>query len=189
MTEAADPSQHYADLYLPEDEDPRVDVSPTGDERELLPGYLQWQRETFVLKCEGLDAEQLARQSLPPSRISLLGLIRHLSDVERYWFRDVMAGLDAPRRYRSPDDIDGEWTGALADPALVDEAWARWREEAAWGDRFIAEATDFDVLSRRERDGGRLNLRTVVLHLIEEYARHIGHADILREQIDGRVGQ
>ena len=128
-------------------------------------------------------------RSLPPSRMSLLGLIRHLSDVERYWFRDVMAGLDAPRRYRSPDDIDGEWTGALADPALVDEAWARWREEAAWGDRFITEAADFDVLSRRELDGGRLNLRTVVLHLIEEYARHIGHADILREQINGHVGQ
>jgi uncharacterized damage-inducible protein DinB len=188
MTEEPDPSQQYADLYVPEDEDPRSQFDDTGDERTILTGYLRWQRETLVLKCEGLDAEQLARRAIPPSRMSLLGMIRHLSDVERYWWRQVMAGLDAPRRYRSPEEPDGEWTNAVADTAMVEEAWSLWREEVAWGDRFVADAADFDVLSVGDPDEPA-NLRSIVVHLIEEYARHIGHADILREQIDGRVGQ
>ncbi len=99
-----------------------------------------------------------------------------------------MAGEDAPRRYARHDDRDGDWNGAVADDAVVHEAFAAWQEEQEFTDRFVASAPDLGI-SRETGDGGHISLREVLLHLIEEYARHNGHADLIRERVDGRVGQ
>src|SRR6185437_6744217 len=136
-----------------------------------------------------LDAEQLARRSVPPSTMSLLGLIRHMADVERHWFRKVMARQDAPAHYWSDeDDEDADWAGAVADSAVVAEAWQSWRDEVAFAERYVAETEDLGIRSPMS-ENETIALREVILHMIEEYARHVGHADLLRERIDGRVGQ
>ena len=120
--------------------------------------------------------------------MSLLGLIRHLADVERRWFRRLLAQADAPPLYWSDDVEDADWAGAVADPAVVAGAWRAWREEVAFAEQFAAGAPDLAV-RRPMKDGTTVALREVILHMIEEYARHLGHADLLRERIDGRVGQ
>jgi len=177
-----------ADMFVDPEDDPRVDGPNTADERTTLVDFLRWQRETLELKCAELDAAQMARRSVEPSTMSLLGLVRHMADVERTWFRRVMAGEDAPPLFRSDDDPDGDFDGAVPDPAVVAEAWDAWRAEIASANRFVAEAPDLDVTGDRGRHGP-VSLRTVLLHMVEEYARHNGHADLLRERIDGRVGQ
>jgi uncharacterized damage-inducible protein DinB len=164
-----------------------------GDERAVLAGYLHDYRLTLELKCAGLDAEAMARRSVEPSDLSLLGLVRHLSDAERYWFRHLMAGQDAPARYRAGagDDHDRAFSEAVADPAAVALAWGNWRDEVAFAEHFVEEATDLDLTRPyigRGGHEGHVSLREVLVHMIEEYARHIGHADLLRERIDGRVG-
>jgi uncharacterized damage-inducible protein DinB len=152
-----------------------------------LNEYLRAYRITLQMKCADLDAEQLARRAVPPSALSLLGLVRHLADVERHWFRRVMAGEDAPNRW--PRDAGpGAFDGAMPDQAQVDEAWAAWLEEVAFAERYVEQAADLGVRGTM-KDGSTLQLREVLVHLIEEYARHCGHADLLRERIDGRVGQ
>jgi hypothetical protein len=149
-----------------------------------LAGFLRDQRLTLEIKCAGLDAEQLARRSVEPSTMSLLGLVRHLAGVEQVWFRIRMAGEPGPRHYRTDDDRDLDFNGAVADPAAVEEAWARWRAEVAFAERYVDAAPDMEVVGA-EGDV----LRDVLVHMIEEYARHNGHADLLRERIDGRIGQ
>jgi uncharacterized damage-inducible protein DinB len=186
----------WQDMFVGPDADPRgiggVFIHH-GDERTVLAGYLHDYRLTLELKCSGLDADDLARRSVEPSDLSLLGLVRHLSDAERYWFRRVMAGEDAPARYRqgAGDDHDRAFSDARADPAAVALAWQNWRTEVAFAERFVREATDLDVARPylgRGGHQGQVSLREVLVHMIEEYARHIGHADLLRERIDGRVG-
>ena len=140
------------------------------------------------MKCDGLDAEQLARRSVPPSTMSLLGLVRHMADVERHWFRRVLAQADAPPLYWSDDVADADWAGAVPDPAVVDEAWRAWREEVAFAEQYVVGSPDLAVRSPM-KDGTTVAMREVILHMVEEYARHVGHADLLRERIDGRVGQ
>jgi uncharacterized damage-inducible protein DinB len=139
------------------------------------------------MKCSGLDAEQLAMRSVPPSTLSLLGLVRHMAAVERNWFRRTMAGEDIPRLYRLPEDRDADFNGAVGDDAVVAEAWQRWREEVANAEAFVAQADSLDLVSKDPNT--RINLREVLVHMIEEYARHCGHADLLRECIDGATGQ
>ncbi|MFD9409899.1 DinB family protein [Streptomyces sp. NPDC059989] len=158
----------------------------TGDERPVLATVLANQRATLELKCAGLEAG-LARRSVEPSTLSLLGLVRHLADVERRWFRQVLAGQDAPPRFSSEAEPDGDFDGAGDGPEVVAEAWEAWRAEVAFAERFTAEARDLDV---EGRDGwlGAVSLRWVLIHMVEEYARHNGHADLLRERIDGAVG-
>lgn len=174
------------DMWLAPDDDPRSDGGYVG-ELATLVGYLGDQRLTFEMKCADLDAEDMARRSVPPSDLSLLGLLRHLAGVEQAWFRRVMAGQDIPRHYRTEDDPNAEFTGAVPDPDVVAEAWATWRSEIAFAERFVAEAPSLDVIG----NGGDepIALRELLVHMIEEYARHNGHADFLRERIDGRVGQ
>ena len=177
-----------ADMFLPLDEDPREGGPTLGDEKATLAEYLRYHRLTFELKCAGLDAEQLARRSVEPSTMSLLGLLRHLTEVERHWFRRVLAGEDAPRRYCTPTDRDGDFDGAVADPAVVDEAWRAWRSEVAFAEEYLAGATDLGAVAVG-RPEEPVSLREILVHMVEEYARHNGHADLLRERIDGRVGQ
>ena len=169
--------------------DPRFAAwtEPAGERATLLE-YLRQYRLTMEMKCADLDAAQLASRSVPPSTMSLLGLIRHMADVERHWFRRVMAQSDAPPLYWSEDVPDADWRGAVADPAVVDDAWRAWRGEVAFAEKFVADSPDLGVKGV-EPDGGSPELRSVLVHMIEEYARHCGHADLLRERVDGRIGQ
>jgi len=175
-------------MFVDPADDPREDGPSLGGERATLVEYLRCQRATLELKCSGLDAEALARRSVEPSTMSLLGLVRHLADVELMWFRRRLAGQDVPRRFASAAAPDGDFDGAVPDPQVVEEAWEAWRAEVAFTDRFVAEAPDLDVVGT-DPDQGQVSLREVLLHMVEEYARHNGHADLLRERIDGRVGQ
>ncbi|HEX5595423.1 MAG TPA: DinB family protein [Micromonosporaceae bacterium] len=177
-----------ADLFLDPKDDPREAGPRLGDERATLSYYLRTQRLTLELKCSGLNAADLARRSVPPSTLSLLGLVRHMAEVERRWFRVRMAGLDAPPLYYSDTNPDGDFDGAVPDPEVVAEAWQTWRAECAFTDQFVAEAPSLDVLGN-DPWRGPMSLREVLVHMVEEYARHNGHADLLRERIDGRVGQ
>jgi hypothetical protein len=145
------------------------------------------------VKCAGLDAEELARRAVEPSTLSLLGLVRHMADVERAWFRRRLAGEDAPPLYRTAEDRDGDWNGAVADPAVVDDARRRWKSEMELSDQMVAGISDLGAMntgvSDLGPDGADLQLRDALVSQIAEYARHCGHADLLRERIDGRVGQ
>jgi uncharacterized damage-inducible protein DinB len=179
--------QHRADLFIDPVDDPREGGPRLGGERATLTEFLRTQRLTLELKCAGLDAAQLATRSVEPSTMSLLGLIRHMAEVERKWFRIRFAEATTANRYQTPEDLDGDFNGAVADPAVVEEAWAAWRAEVAFANDFIADH-DFDFVGK-DSEGEPVSLRELLVHMVEEYARHNGHADLLRERIDGRVGQ
>ena len=177
-----------SNMWMDWDDDPRNTGAELEGERATMVDYLRSYRLILEMKCADLNAEQLARQSVPPSTMSLLGLIRHMADVERHWFRRVMAGQDVPSLYWSDEVQDADWAGAVADPAVVAEAWQSWRDEVGFAELFVADADNLGIRGTM-RDGTSVALREVILHMIEEYARHAGHADLLRERIDGRVGQ
>ena len=181
-------SPENPDMWMDPDADPRFADQETDGERANVLDYLRGYRLTMEMKCADLDPGQLACRSVPPSTMSLLGLIRHMADVERNWFRRVMAGEDAPPLYWSDNVPDGDWNGAVADPEVVAEAWRSWRDEVAFAEAFVAGADDLGMRGTM-RNGKTVPLRDVLVHMIEEYARHCGHADLLRERIDGRVGQ
>ena len=192
---AAMATTRRADMFTadgkPSDEDPREHGPRLGDERATLAESLRCMRLTLEMKCAGLDAEAMARRSVEPSTMSLLGLVRHLADGERGTFRVMMAGQDAPRLF-GPGD--GDFDGAVADPRVVAEAWEAWRAEVDFATRFVAEAPSLDItgddpLNQHGSGGGPMSLREVLVGTIGEYARHMGHADLLRERIDGRIGQ
>ncbi|MDA2803314.1 DinB family protein [Nocardiopsis suaedae] len=170
------------------EKDPRIDPPERGGEVDVLTGFLRYQRTTLELKCSGLTAEQMSRRAVEPSVLSLLGLLRHMADVERAWFRVVMAGTEAPPHYWSEEDIDGDFDNVAAEEEMVRDAWDRWREEVAFAERFVDEAPGLDATGRDPRRGA-VSLRWVLAHMIEEYARHNGHADLLREAVDGTVGE
>lgn len=177
-----------ADVFVESENDPRENAPTLGDERATLVEYLRYQRLTLELKCSGLGAADLARRSVEPSTMSLLGLVRHMAEVERNWFRNRMARLGAPPLFRSDDDADGDFDGALPDAEVVSQAWELWRAEMAFADQYVAEAPTLEVTGV-DSWGKPVSLREVLVHMIEEYARHNGHADLLRERIDGRIGQ
>jgi len=179
--------QHRADMFTELDADPREAGTSLGDERATLVEFLRCQRLTLQLKCEGLDATQLAHRAVEPSTMSLLGLLRHMAEVERGWFRRRFAGQDVPKRYQSEAEPDGDFDGAVPDQAVVDEAWVAWRDEVGFSERFSLD-TDLGFVGQ-DGAGTPISLRELLVHMIEEYARHNGHADLLRERIDGRVGQ
>jgi uncharacterized damage-inducible protein DinB len=174
------------DMFVDPGSDPRVEPPGRGNERETLTAFLRWQRGTLELKCAGLSAGQLARRAVEPSSLSLLGLVRHMADVERAWFRRFLAGDDSSGHFDAgPDEA---FHGAVDDPEVVEHAWSVWRAEVEFADRFVAAAPDLDI-SGEDPWRGPLSLRWVLTHMVEEYARHNGHADLLRERIDGAVGQ
>ena len=179
--------QHRANLFIDPVDDPRVGGPSLGGERATLTEFLRGQRLTLELKGRDLDAEQMARRSVEPSTLSLLGLLRHMAEVERAWFHRRFAGLDIPKRYQTEADPDADFNGAVADPAVVEEAWAAWREEVAFAEQFTRDH-DLDFVGS-DSEGEPVSLRELLVHMIEEYARHNGHADLLRERIDGRTGE
>jgi uncharacterized damage-inducible protein DinB len=140
------------------------------------------------MKCDGLTPEQLARRSVPPSTLSLLGLVRHLARVEHHWFRRALEGLsDLPRLYRTAEDPDLDFNGVEGTPEAVAEAWESWHREVAHAREVFARYSDLGETV--DYEGQPAEVRDIVVHMIEEYARHVGHADLLRECIDGRTGQ
>jgi uncharacterized damage-inducible protein DinB len=181
-------STERADMWVNPSEDPRDSGTELVDERSTLLEYLAAYRTTLEMKCEDLDADQLARRSVPPSSMSLLGLVRHMAEVERHWFRRVMAGGDPAKIYCTDAEPDWDWDGAVGDPDVVAEAWTSWREEVTFATQLVADSPDLGVAGHM-RDGRPIQLREVLVHMIEEYARHAGHADLLRERVDGRIGQ
>ena len=173
----------YPDMSVDPDKDPRDSdgVSPDG-ELATLRDYMRHYRLTLQMKCEGLGPELLARRSVPPSTMSLLGLLRHLARVERDWRNWVVPSEPAPRLYGAGD---ADFEGAYAEQALVEGALADLAHEQAATDAVLADYADLGT--RVGREG--IAVRELWVHRIEEYARHCGHADLLRECIDGRVGQ
>jgi hypothetical protein len=161
----------------------RTGGSTIAGERELLPDYLAYQRSTLLHKCVGLTGAQLAERSVPPSNLSLLGLIRHLAKVERIWFRERFAGQVLAPMYDPAQGKDADFEGL--DPAQADHDYARLIEEWRLPDEAVAGASLDDVFVHR---GEEFSLRLVYVHMIQEYARHSGHADLLRERVDGVTG-
>ncbi len=187
-------TERRADMFLDLADDPREHRLRLGDERTTLVESLRCQRLTLEMKCAGLDAEQMARRAVPPSTMSLLGLVRHLAEIERGTFRRLLGGEPVPRLYCTPTDRDGDFDGAVPDAAVVEEAWRTWHAEVEIATALVAAAPDLDVTAddpanEHGSGGGAMSLREVLVGMIEEYARHMGHADFLREQIDGRLGQ
>ncbi len=166
--------------------DPRLQQPEAQGEKAVLGSYLEHFRSTLVLKCDGLGPEQLAARSVPPSTLSLLGLVRHLARVEHHWFRRVLAGSPELSRLYG-DDGDVPFDDAVASPECVAEAWQAWRREVAFARKWYAACEDLDRVVRWGEE--HAEVRDLVVHMVEEYARHCGHADLLRECIDGRTGQ
>jgi uncharacterized damage-inducible protein DinB len=178
-----------SDMWIDPASDPRTYGNPVGEKATLLE-YLGNYRLTLDMKCSGLDAEQLARRSVPPSTLSLLGLIRHLAQMENHWFQRVLQGrTDSPRLFKRDNDKDADFSGAVADPAVVEEAFRAWRAEISAADTWLEGLNESDLGEDVAYDGDTVSVRDVLVHVIEEYARHAGHADLLRECIDGRTGQ
>jgi len=164
---------------------PRTVVIPRdGDELEMLKAYLDHYRETFELKCAGVAPDRLSERTSPPSRMSLHGLARHLAGVERWWFAINFAGIDLPMLYYSDDDPDQDFESLDSDPL---EALEVWRAECERSRGIVDDAPDLDAKGAIARNGS-YTLRWLMLRMIAEYAQHAGHADFLREGIDGAVG-
>ena len=153
----------------------RFEPPQVAGERDTLTGFLQFQRDTLAWKCAGLTPEQLRSTPIAPSTLSLLGLVRHMANVEQGWFREVFAAEDL-------DPIDDVWA-----PADVDETFDLWRAACARSRKIVEAAASLDEVG--VDDGETYSLRWILTHMIEEYARHNGHADLLRERLDGRTGE
>jgi uncharacterized damage-inducible protein DinB len=159
----------------------------TADERTMLEGWLDYHRQTLALKCEGLSDAQLRTAAAAPSELTLMGLVRHMAEVERIWFRKVLADDDPGPIYFSEADPDGEFHLTEAD--TWQEARATWQAEIDTARRNAADLGLDDVSRGRSRlTEDPISLRWIYTHMIEEYARHNGHADLLRERVDGVTG-
>ncbi len=151
----------------------------------MLSVWLDYQRATLMWKCEGLDGEELARRGVPPSTLSLLGLVRHMTLVEWSWFEHIFAGTDAPRPISTEDDDDADFNDLRPDQADAD--LERFHLQCDVSRRIVAAADSLDQQASAAHD--EIVLRWIMIHMVEEYARHNGHADLLRELIDGAVGE
>jgi hypothetical protein len=164
---------------------PRTTVIPRhGDEMATLKAYLDYYRETFALKLDGVDPGRLSEHGCPPSTMSLHGLLRHLAGVERWWFAINFAGLDLPMIYYSDDDPDQDFDSLGGDPL---EALNVWRAECERSREIVDQVPNLEAQGVVHRNGP-YSLRWLLLRMITEYAQHDGHADLLREAIDGVVG-
>ncbi|MDT0611000.1 DinB family protein [Streptomyces lancefieldiae] len=166
----------------------RREPATDADERTMLEGWLEYHRQTLAWKCEGLTDAQLRTASVAPSVLSLMGLVRHMAEVERGWYRQVLADEDAPPIYYSDEEPDGEFLLTEAD--TWQEAHATWRAEIEVARRNAARfRLDDPSQGKHRRTGERFTLRWIHTHMIEEYARHNGHADLIRECLDGATGE
>ncbi len=163
----------------------RPDPPSIAGEREMLRAFLDYHRGTIAMKCEGLSDADLRRQSMPPSTLSLLGLVRHMAEVERAWFRRVIDGEDVPLVWSDAGDYQVAYDASASHRS---EAFGAWQAEVERSRRIEAAAESLDVVVHNPRWDEDVSLRLVMLHMIHEYARHSGHADLLREGIDGTVG-
>ncbi|GAB3002872.1 DinB family protein [Streptomyces pseudoechinosporeus] len=165
----------------------RREPATTADERTMLEGWLDYHRQTLAWKGEGLTDAQLRTASVEPSELTLMGLVRHMAEVERGWFRKVLAAEDAGPIYYTEEDRDGEFH--LSETDTWEEAYATWQAEIESARRNAARFGLDDISEgKHRRTGERFNLRWIYTHMIEEYARHNGHADLIRERIDGVTG-
>ncbi|MGW4942773.1 DinB family protein [Actinoplanes sp. NPDC004185] len=164
--------------------DTRSEPPQVADERATLTGFLQRQRETLAMKCAGLTPAQLRERAVAPSGLSLLGLVRHLTQVERSWFRAVVNGEDCAPLWARPGSGVVDFDADDADPG---ETFAAWRAECARSRSIVDAAGSLDDVGHHGTEP--FSLRYVLTHMIEEYARHNGHADLLRERLDGATGE
>jgi len=183
MDEAsADPAPHV----IPVTEDERTGPPFMAGDRDSLETWLEFYRVTLPVKLAGLTAEQLCIRSVPPSDLSLLGVLRHLTRVEQYWFTEVVAGTPTPRMYSTEDYPDGDLD--LTDPTEAAADLARYGAELERARASAVGVANLDAPLPGLRHGREVNLRWVYVHMIEEYARHLGHVDLLREALDGATG-
>jgi uncharacterized damage-inducible protein DinB len=166
-------------------EDRRIGPPSFGSERETLRAALDYQRATLAMKCDGLSDADLRKQSMPPSTLSLLGLVRHMAEVERAWFRRVFQDNDAPMVWSDEIDFQAAYDASTSTRA---EGFAAWEAEVENSRRVEREAGSLDQSGHQPRWGEDVSLRMVMVHVLLEYGRHNGHADFLREGIDGTVG-
>jgi hypothetical protein len=166
----------------------RPEPPMTGGEAAMLAAWLDYQRSTLLWKCSLLDGESLVRQVVAPSSLSLLGLVRHMTYVEWHWFDHVFAGSAEPEPISLADDPDADFNDLQSSAALADVELFMQRGERSRG--IVDDAPDLDALAAAPPEWDEaISLRWIMIHMVEEYARHNGHADLLREQIDGSVGE
>jgi uncharacterized damage-inducible protein DinB len=157
----------------------------SGPEQVQLSSWLDFYRDTLALKCAGLSIEQLALPSVPPSTLTLRGLLRHTTFVEQHWFQLTLAGLDAEPLYEKENDPDGDVNDRAS--ASLEDVERHFRKSCERS-RELCQGLDLDTMARAPRPGREVHLRWIYIHMVEEYARHCGHADLLRECIDGVTG-
>ncbi len=163
----------------------RIRPPDHGDENTVLPAWLDYYRATLLVKCAGLTLEQLGRRAVAPSSLSLLGMLRHMTRVEQLWFDVRFAGHDVTRYYVDPNDLDAEFNDL--DSAPLDDVVDGYRGACARS-RELAAGHSLDERVKTIEHHADVDLRCIYIHMIEEYARHCGHADLLRECIDGATG-
>ncbi|MFI1357826.1 DinB family protein [Streptomyces sp. NPDC020898] len=165
----------------------RNEPAPNDSERPMLEGWLNYHRQTLAWKCEGLTGAQLRTASVEPSELSLMGLVRHMAEVERFWFRKILVDEDTGPIYGTKEDPDAEFH--LTDADTWEEAYGTWQAEIGIAGRH-AGGFGLDDLSkgRSKYNDEPFSLRWILTHMIEEYARHNGHADLVRERLDGVTG-
>jgi len=162
--------------------DNRMGPPNFGSERDMLRGFLDYHRATLAMKCHGLSDVQLRQESMPPSTLSLLGLVRHMAEVERAWFRRVFEDNDAPMVWSDEIDFQAAYDASASTRA---EAFATWEAEVENSRRIEREAESLDLAGPQPRWGEDVSLRMVVVHVLLEYGRHNGHADFLRAGMTG----
>lgn len=164
---------------------PLPEIAAISDEHTMLQQFLEYFRTVMLRKVEGLDDQQ-ARVTVAASSIDMLGMVRHLADVERWWFRAVFTQEVTDAIYEADDDVDADWHHAPTDTLV--EAMQHWHNEVAWARQIVAANTDVNAIASLVTERrGQISLRWIMVHMIEEYARHCGHADLIREAIDGTV--
>ncbi|MEP7054773.1 MAG: DinB family protein [Actinomycetota bacterium] len=176
------PAENYSPRW---GSDNRVTPPLVGDERGLLTAYLDWHRQSLVLKCAGVPEDRLSEHVIPPSTLTLHGLVRHLTGVERWWFQIQFAGLDVPMLYYSDDDPGQDFDSLDGDFGAALDAW---QTECAKSRSIVVNTASFDETGIQNVSGKPISLRRIMLLVTTEYARHLGHADLLRERIDGAIG-
>ncbi len=180
MTEI--PPENYSPRWAA---DTRPALPRVGTEREILTAFLDWYRQTFELKCSGVSPWRLSEKGVAPSTLSLHGLLRHLAGVERWWFRQQFAGEGIPLLYYSDDKPNEDFDVLDGD---VGEAFTVWRHECAHSRQIVAGTSSLDETGTEKPSGEPISLRRIMVAMIGEYAQHVGHADLLRERIDGATG-